>query len=217
VLHALDAGLFLNCRCYFGGGTAIVLRCGEYRESAGIDFLVSDIDGYRQLRQVATGKDGINALTQHPLTPLRDVRADQYGIRTLLDVDGEPIKIEIIHEGRINLDTPDRDDQVCGVATLTRLDLAASKLLANADRWADRAVFSRDLIDLAMMQPTASTLQNAISTASRAYDDSIITCLNAAIANLRENPRRLDECMTALGMHDTPKAVLWQRVKELSP
>jgi hypothetical protein len=103
------------------------------------------------------------------------------------------------------------------IATLTRLDLAASKLLANADRWADRAVFSRDLIDLAMMQPTASTLQNAISTASRAYDDSIITCLNAAIANLRENPRRLDECMTALGMHDTPKAVLWQRVKELSP
>ena len=31
--------------------------------------------------------------------------------------------------------------------------MTASKLLANSDRWADDGVFSRDLIDLAMLQP----------------------------------------------------------------
>lgn len=217
VLDALDADVLLNCRCYFGGGTAMVLRHDEYRESADIDFLVSDLDGYRQLRQLATGTDGINALTRRPLVPLRQVRADQYGIRTLVDVDGEPIKIEVIHEGRISLDTPGRDDRVCGVATLTTVDLVASKLLANADRWADRSVFSRDLIDLAMMQPAVTTLHNAITKASRAYGDAITTCLKAAITYLRENPHRLAECMHALAMHDTPKVVLWQRIKALIP
>lgn len=33
VLEALDAGLLADSRCYFGGGTAIALRYGEYRES----------------------------------------------------------------------------------------------------------------------------------------------------------------------------------------
>ncbi len=217
VLDALDAQLLLNCRCYFGGGTAIVLRHDEYRESADIDLLVSDVDGYRQLRQLTTGKDGINALTRRPLAPLRQVRADQYGIRTLLDVDSDPIKIEVIHEGRISLATPGRDDRVCGVATLSTVDLVASKLLANADRWADRSVFSRDLIDLAMMQPAVTTLHNAITKTSRAYGDSITNCLNAAITYLRDNPHRLAECMHALAMHDTPKALLWQRIKALTP
>jgi hypothetical protein len=36
------------------------------------------------------------------------------------------------------------------LSTLAPVDLAAEKLLANADRWADDAVFSRDVIDLAM-------------------------------------------------------------------
>lgn len=55
-----------------------------------------------------------------PLKQLRDVvRADQYGIRTLLDIDGVPIKLKIIHDGRITLDVPDSADQVCGITTLS--------------------------------------------------------------------------------------------------
>ncbi|MBM3349738.1 MAG: nucleotidyl transferase AbiEii/AbiGii toxin family protein, partial [Betaproteobacteria bacterium] len=30
-------------QCFFGGGTAITLRHGEYRESVDIDFLISDV------------------------------------------------------------------------------------------------------------------------------------------------------------------------------
>ena len=52
---------------------------------------------------------------------------------------------------------------MCGVPSLTPLDLAASKLLANADRWLDDGVFSRDLIDLAMMAPRLPLLREAVA------------------------------------------------------
>ena len=101
----------------------------EYRESDDIDFLISDLSGYRELRQLATTRDGINALTATPLNQVREVLADQYGIRTLLEVEGAVIKFEIVHEGRISFDPPGPDDHICGVPTLTRLDMVTSKLL----------------------------------------------------------------------------------------
>lgn len=215
VLQALNADLLRTHRCYFGGGTAMVLRKAEYRESADIDFLVSDINGYRELRELLTSTAGVNALTRLPLKPLREIRADQYGIRTLLDVEGDPIKFEIIHEGRIALDVPDSVDQVCGVTTLSSLDMAASKLLANADRWADRSTFSRDLIDLAMLTPSAAQLDTAIGKAANAYGNAIERCLSSAISYLADNPTRLGQCMRALQMFDTPESVLWQNITRL--
>ena len=64
----------------------MALRYGEYRESVDIDFLVSKVDGYRHLRQRLTGADGLRAITPagHVLNQTREVRADQYGIRTML-------------------------------------------------------------------------------------------------------------------------------------
>ena len=55
VLESLDAALLRSYQCWFGGGTAIALRCGEFRESVDIDFLVSDPTGYRALRQRLRG------------------------------------------------------------------------------------------------------------------------------------------------------------------
>ena len=52
VLSRLDAPLLAEHNCWFGGGTAIVLAHGEFRESVDIDFLVSDQQSYRQLRQI---------------------------------------------------------------------------------------------------------------------------------------------------------------------
>ena len=46
-----------------------------------------------------------------------------------------------------------------GFSALTILDMAACKLLANSDRWADDGVFSRVLTDLAMIQPKLSLLR----------------------------------------------------------
>ncbi|MFY2860421.1 nucleotidyl transferase AbiEii/AbiGii toxin family protein [Mycobacterium sp. THU-M104] len=132
-MEALDAELLADSSCYFGGGTAISLRYGEYRESRDIDLLISDGSGYAELRERLRGPEGFNALTKLPIPTLRPVIADQYGIRTVLDVDGEPIKFEIIREARIELQEPDSGDSICGILTLTALDMASSKLLANSD------------------------------------------------------------------------------------
>ena len=218
VLLALDAERLASQGCLFGGGTAIALRYGEYRESVDIDFLVSRTEGYRTLRQWLTAPGGVANLARAgvALEPSRPVRADQYGVRTMLRVEGIDIKFEIVLEGRIELEPPGADDRVCGVATLTPLDLATSKLLANSDRWADQAVLSRDLIDLAMMRPSRKLLRAALAKARGAYGDSIENDLAKAIDRLRGDPHRLDHCMRAMAMTTVPKAVLWARIKALA-
>lgn len=217
VLEALDAGVLEVNACLFGGGTAMALRYGEYRESVDIDFLVSKVDGYRHLRQRLTGSGGISAITRagHTIKQTREVRADQYGIRTMLQADGADIKFEIVLEGRIELDAPGPDDRQCGVATLTPLDMATSKLLANSDRWRDDAVMSRDLIDLAMMVPPKALMKRAIAKAQGAYGESVATDLASAVEDLRARPHRLDQCMQAMAMTTVSKAALWARIKAL--
>lgn len=226
VLEALDASLLERSGCLFGGGTAIALRYGEYRESVDIDFLVSNVEGYRALRQRLSGREGIGAVTRADasLTQKREVRADQYGIRTVLDVRGTDVKLEVVLEGRIILEAPGPGDRICGVATLTTLDLATSKLLANSDRWADDSVHSRDLIDLAMMRLDKNTLRRAIEKASGAYGASIEADLIKAIEALKKRPGRLEDCMQALqmttvpaGVSTVPPAVLWKEIRRLAP
>jgi hypothetical protein len=217
VLQALDGPLLSSHGCLFGGGTAIALRHGEYRESVDMALLVSYLPGYRALRQALTAAQSLAPITRpgHVLSLARELRADQYGLRTLVLMDGVAIKLEIVHEARITLDAPAIDDALCGVPTLTRLDMAASKLLANSDRWADDAVYSRDLIDLAMMQPSRSKLRRAIDKATAAYGQSVQADLAKAITRLRERPGRLDACRQALRMHAVPAAVLWARIRRL--
>ena len=219
VLQALDADALLANACLFGGGTAMALRFGEYRESVDIDFMVSRVDGYRQLRQRLMGPEGLRAITRpgQVLNPSREMRADQYGVRTLLQVEGADIKLEIVLEARIELEAPCPDDRLCGVATLTPLDMATSKLLANSDRWRDDAVLSRDLIDLAMMAPPKKLLRRAIDKARAAYGDAVVVDLAKAIENLRERPHRLDQCMKAMAMTTVSKAALWSRIRALVP
>lgn len=217
VLHALNGPVFREANCLFGGGTAIVLRYGEYRESVDIDFLVSDVQGYRGLRQMLTGPAGITAIMRDaaaPLTQVKDIRSDQYGIRTMLRVADQPIKFEIVLEGRVDLEKPGVGDEVCGIATLTPLDMLTSKLLANSDRWNDDGVFNRDVIDLAMMTPSLPMLRKAVAKAEQAYGQTICQDLDKAIDRLHTREDWMDRCMKAMAMH-IPKAVLWKRVRAL--
>ena len=145
VLQALNGPLLKDHECYFAGGTAMALRYGEYRESVDIDFLISNLMHYRSLRELLTGPKGISAIVYpdgQPLQQVGDIRADQYGIRTKVLVGDSAIKFEIVLEGRIGLATPGATDEICGITTLCPLDMATSKLLANADRWRDDGVFS---------------------------------------------------------------------------
>jgi hypothetical protein len=214
VLAALDGAMLLGYGCLFGGGTCIALQRAEYRESVDIDFLVSDANGYRQLRQLVTEPIGLNALLRagaQPLVCLRELRADQYGIRTQVQMDGMAIKFEIVREARINLSAPGEMDQICGVPTLTRADLAASKLLANSDRYADDSVFSRDLIDLAMLALPLRELRKATTKAEMAYGASILRDLEKAIVRMTERRDWLERCMQAMTIQ-VPKALLWKNI-----
>lgn len=217
VLAALDGEVLRQHGCLFGGGTCIALRYGEYRESVDIDFLESDAAGYRELRQLLTGIEGINAVVRtgaQPLVMLREVRADQYGLRTVLQMDSQAIKFEIVREARIELEAPGKDDVVCGIGTLTPLDLATSKLLANSDRQADDGVFSRDVIDLAMMGQRLPALRLALAKAQQAYGPAVSRDLGKAIDRLQERHGWLERCMQAMAI-TLPKAVLWQKIRTL--
>lgn len=196
----------------------MALRYGGYRESGDIDFLVSRLEGYRALRQLLTGPLAFQAIarTGAELRTLREVRADQYGIRTIVQVAQSPLKFEIVLEGRMALEAPAVDDVICGIATLTPLDMATSRLLANSDRWANDSVFSRDLIDLAMMQPGNGLLLQAIAKSQMAYGNSIEVDLAKAIDRLLNRPGRLERCMQMMQM-TVPKALLWKRIKALVP
>lgn len=217
LLGSLDAALLKRNHCLFGGGTAMALRFGEYRESVDVDFLVSDEDGYRQLRQLLRGGAGIAPIVRDgaPVPEaLREVRADQYGIRTRVGVSGVTIKFEIVREGRIILDAPGGKDRICGVATLTRVDMAACKLLANSDRGLDDSTFNRDLIDLAMMAPERFVLESALAKAEAAYGQDVRRDFARALERLATREGWLERCTQAMAI-SLPKAVLWQRLRSL--
>jgi hypothetical protein len=218
VLQALDPQVLAAHHCWFGGGTAMALRHGEYRESVDIEFLVADRSGYRDLRQMLGGAVTLGPLVRPGLAVqvVRELRADQYGIRTQVRSGTALIKFEIVLEARIEFDEPGPEDQVCGIRTLAPVDLAAEKLLANADRWPDDGVFSRDLIDLAMQGASRAVLEAACAKAEAAYGASVRRSVAAAVEALRKRPHRLDECMRALSITGLSKAQLWTRIRKLA-
>lgn len=215
ILSNLNTQLFREHQCYFGGGTAIVLMHGEFRESVDMDFLVADSNCFRELRLLAkAGFSNFLRANAISIAPQRELKIDQYGIRAQIALGERGVKFEIIHEGRIQFETPKISDQICGITTLTALDLIASKLLANSDRWADAGVFSRDLIDLAMMTPSPKLLRSGLEKAESAYGNSVARDLQSAIARLQANPDILDRCISVMGI-EIPKALLWQRIRAL--
>jgi len=214
LLTSLDKDLLLKNRCYFGGGTAIALRHGEYRESIDIDFLCSSVDGYREMRQAVDENDQ-GWLFKRPVIIHRTVRVDQYGIRLLASLDEQPVKIEIVFEGRISLNDPALENTIEGVWALSDEDLVATKLMANADRYADDAVMSRDLIDLAMMTPDGHLPLAATTKARTAYGTAIDQSLERAKTLTLDREGRLAKCMAAMRMTMDPQD-LHHRIERLT-
>jgi len=216
VLESLDGDLLKQRNCLFAGGTAIALRYGEYRESVDIDFLVSDLASYRYLRNLVR-EQGLQALmksTDAGQLQTSDIRSDQYGIRTKVFVEGKPIKFEIVLEGRIGLAKPGKKDSILGVATLTTLDMAASKLLANSDRGLDMGVHCRDVIDLAMLNLNKTEFAQATTKSKAAYGEAILKDLSKVIDMLGEANGLLERCMKAMDV-SVPRALLWQKISKV--
>jgi hypothetical protein len=185
-LKQLDAAFLEANRCYFGGGTRIVLELGEYRESRGIDFLCADVAGYRALRETIS-ESSLGAIAKPALELARNVRADQYGVRTAVRCATLKIKLEIVREARIALDgAPVRG---IPVTCLARSSCFAEKFLANADRGTDASTLSRDAVDLAFMIEGwgAADADQGAAIARAAYGRSIDRSLSQVTARLRSD------------------------------
>ncbi len=197
ILQSLDAEVLQRADCYFAGGTAIVLSLDEYRVSRDIDFLCASNDGYRLLRNLVNSDLG--TLLRTPVPHLREVRADRYGIRTVLEMDGEPIKFEIVSEGRIPISGSYEPN--FGVPTLSRSDMFAEKLLANADRGLDPVEMSRDIIDLSMLINAWGNIpDDAWEKVKGAYGAQVVSAYHKALGMVAGDARYLAKCLSSMRM-----------------
>ncbi|MDQ2078479.1 nucleotidyl transferase AbiEii/AbiGii toxin family protein [Marinimicrobium sp. ABcell2] len=125
----------------------------------------------------------------------RELKADQYGIRFLVVADQTPIKFEIVAEARISLNPP-KYYAWPSIPSLDHEDQCTEKLLANADRWADASIESRDSIDLAVLRHHGPLPQEAILKAESAYP--VTPELKKALRKFLENRQYRDKCFNAL-------------------
>ncbi len=94
------------------------------------------------------------------------------------------IRFEIVREARVEL-VGSFDPQL-GVPVLSRADMYCEKLLANADRFADRATMSRDIIDLSMMILQWGPIPDvAWSKAEAAYGSAARNAFARAVTMIR--------------------------------
>ena len=199
LLEALNSELLADARCFFGGGTRIVLALGEYRQSADVDLLCADRAGYRALRETVR-QQSLGAILKSPVMLLREVRVDRYGIRTILDVEGDPIKFDIIAEGRIALEPAPSSN--LPVPALDETSCFAEKFLANADRGADLYLLSRDAIDLAFMHKAwgDATAAVGLQRAIEAYGNAAVQSLREAVGILIDDREHFSRCVRDLAV-----------------
>ncbi len=205
-LAALNSDFLGSARCFFGGGTRVVLELKEYRESADIDFLCSDRAGYRALRSTITNVS-LGEISARPFKLAREVRADQYGIRTVLQIGDELIKFEIVHEARIDLSgVPVKQ---LHVQCLDKPCCFAEKILANDDRWSDESALSRDIIDLAYMLEAWGTkpFLEGMHKAHQAYGDHAVASIRSSAKKLMADKTYSKKCVDGLRVTKTSTLV----------
>ena len=199
MLSRLDRRFLARAQCHFAGGTRIVLELGEYRESRDMDFLCSSRDGYRLLRE-SISEASLGPILASGVSLAREVRADQYGIRTFLESGTIRMKFEIVREARIDLEA--EEVPRLPVACLTRRHCFAEKFLANADRGLDASTLSRDVVDLAFMLEGWSKADAVagLAIARSAYGESVDRSLAAVVTKMREDRAYRNRCIEGLAV-----------------
>lgn len=204
ILASLDSKFLSDAGCFFAGGTRIVLELGEYRQSKDVDFLCADKVGYRRLRETVSASS-LGQICASDVKLAREIRADQYGIRTILQQQDTRLKFEIVREARIGI----AGTSVPGipVTCLDRAHCVAEKFLANADRGLDASTLSRDLVDLAFMIRAWSKadLDAGLQIATEAYGTTIGASLAASLQKVKDDRAYRSRCVEGLGIDNVPE------------
>ena len=207
VLQQLNSAIFHKNFAYFGGGTLISLTNDEYRQSNDIDFICSvQSSGYKQLRTQIFDHGYSILFQQSAEITIGRATTDQYGIRLLVEINSTPIKLEIIAEARFPTGKPQQLPWL-SLPCLNQEDLWTSKLLANADRFMDKSVLSRDLIDLAVLRLSSPIPTTSLQTAEAAYE--IIRPLKKAIIQFQDQADYREKCWDNLLINESyiPKII----------
>jgi hypothetical protein len=191
ILAGLNRDVLSECRAYFGGGTLISLDLGEYRTSNDIDFICPFGADYSKLRRLINERTPQVLLRDDSNLEISRITIDQYGIRMGIVANGVTIKTEIIAEAGFELDRP-RLPSWSPVECLSISDCFTSKLLANADRYNDRSIQARDLIDLAHLRLASPIPTSATVKAEAAYYRAIPALTDALIQFQGDSDRRFD-------------------------
>lgn len=205
ILNSIRSDFFNDISAYFGGGTLLTLLYGEYRLSKDIDFICPVGDGYRMLRSEIYDKN-YNAIFKDftKITLPREIKADQYGIRFAVKVADTPIKFEIIAEARISFQTADFHTW-SDIPCLNFEDSCTEKLLSNSDRWADRSVESKDLIDLSILRLQSEIPEASFRKAEAAY--TVLKPLERSISFFQSEPDYRAKCFSSLQVQNRAKII----------
>jgi hypothetical protein len=155
----------------FGGGTRIALEINEYRESVDIDFLCPNKLSYKAARSQITNVT-LGKLVTKDFTYVREIRADRYAVRTIIEHKDTAIKLEFVSFDNYNLSWL-LDNSLFPVPFLDRTSCYYTKLLANSDRWTDYPY--KDIFDLLAMRGEWGVIpDNAIKLAIEHYGRSVV-------------------------------------------
>lgn len=197
LLGAFDGTLLEKAGCYLGGGAALVLALDEYRQLNNVNFMCASAEGYRLLRNTVQDTH-LGALLTRSLPIVRELRTSAYVVSTFLELQGAPIKVDFAWEIRVAISGT--FDAALGVPVLSRADMHAEKLLANADRGLDRSTGSRDIIDLAMMIRSWGPIpQISWEKARQAYGDYAVRAFDDARGLIRDR-HYLSDCLRSMRM-----------------
>jgi len=205
ILKSLNPSVFKEAGAYFGGGTLLTLRFNEYRWSKDIDFVCPSGAGYKLLRENinANNFDALFKNTTNIEFP-REILTDQYGIRFPVKIENQIIKFEIFRESRIQLDAPE-ELEWCSLPCLNIPDSFTEKLLANADRWKDKSIESRDLIDLCVLRMHHDIPTSAIEKANAAYD--VVKPIQGAIQYFQKDMGYRERCLKSLQIKNSKEII----------
>lgn len=205
LLNRLNADFLKKADCFFGGGTAIVLLLNEYRQSVDIDFIISSRQGYAMIRE-AIHAHGLAGIMLDAVPLHGDIRTDRDKIQMWLNPDDQrAIKLEIVYEARIDVTG---ETSPWGIPVLSKVDMYAEKLLANADRWHDKSSSNRDILDIAMMLEHWGPIPSqAWQKTTEIYGQSIYHAFIKAIMRL-EDQRYLKQCIHSMQFEAEGQAML---------